>query len=96
MKPSDLIQTHRAEIIRAVHAHKTRNPRIFGSTLHGDDTRLSDLDLLVEALPGATLFDLGGLQDELQTLLGITVDVLTAEDMPPNFRQKVLTEAKPL
>lgn len=31
----------------------------------------SDLDLLVDALPGPTLFDLGGLQDEIETLLGV-------------------------
>jgi predicted nucleotidyltransferase len=33
--------------------------------LHGTDRDGSDIDLLVDALPGATLFDLGGLQDEL-------------------------------
>jgi predicted nucleotidyltransferase len=39
-----------------------------------DLKRNSDLDLLVDALPGATLFDLGGLQDELEALLGVDVD----------------------
>ena len=29
-------------------------------------------------MPGATLFDLGGLQDELQQLLGVPVDLVTA------------------
>jgi predicted nucleotidyltransferase len=52
----------------------------------------SDLDLLVDALPGATLFDLGGLQDELETLLGVHVDLLTPTDLPA----KVLAEAQPV
>ena len=45
---------------------------------------------------GATLFDLGGLQDELESLLGIHVDLLTPTDLPPKFRAKVLAEAQPV
>jgi len=72
------------------------NPRIFGSVLHGTDTEGSDLDLLVDALPGTTLFDLGGLQVELEDLLGVSVDLLTPPDLPPKFREQVLSEAKPV
>ncbi|OYW18297.1 MAG: nucleotidyltransferase [Burkholderiales bacterium 12-64-5] len=69
---------------------------MFGSVLHGADQDGSDLDLLVDALPGATLFDLGGLQVELEALLGVRVDVLTPGDLPAKFRQQVLTEAQPV
>lgn len=75
---------------------RTANPRAFGSVLLGTDQDGSDLDLLVDALPGATLFDLGGLQVELESLLGIHVDLLTPADLPPKFRAKVLAEAKPI
>jgi len=36
---------------------RAANPRVFGSVLRGDG---GNLDLLVDALPGATLFNLGG------------------------------------
>ena len=72
------------------------NPRIFGSVLHGTDRDGSDLDLLVDALPGATLLDLGDLQDELQSLLGVHIDLLTPGDLPKKFRAKVLAEAQPV
>lgn len=39
---------------------------------------------------------LGGLQDELQALLGVPVDVLTPGDLPVKFRAQVLAEARPL
>uniref|UniRef100_UPI00191B322C nucleotidyltransferase family protein n=1 Tax=Klebsiella oxytoca TaxID=571 RepID=UPI00191B322C len=42
-----------------------------GSVLHGTDRDGSDLDLLVDALPGATLLDLGDLEEELKSLLGV-------------------------
>lgn len=70
------------------------NPRVFGSALHGTDRDGSDLDILVDAMPGATLFDLGGLQDELQTLLGVRVDLLTPGDLPLKFRAHVVAEAR--
>jgi len=68
----------------------------FGSVLHGTDLDGSDLDLLVDALPGATMFDLGGLQVELEALLGVRVDVLTPGDLPAKFRARVLAEARPV
>lgn len=75
---------------------RTANPRIFGSVLYGTDRDGSDLDLLVDALPGATLLDLGDLEDELKSLLGVNVDLLTPGDLPPKFRAKVLAEAQPV
>lgn len=96
MKPSIVFNLKRSDIREIVSHFRTANPRLFGSVLHGTDKDGSDLDLLVDTLPGATLFDLGGLQDELETLLGIHVDLLTPADLPPKFREKVLKEARPV
>ncbi|MBI1889426.1 MAG: nucleotidyltransferase family protein [Burkholderiales bacterium] len=96
MRPSIILEKKR-EAIRAVTArYRAVNPRVFGSALHGTDGDNSDLDILVDALPGATLFDLGGLQAELEDLLGVHVDLLTPADLPAKFRAKVLAEAKPV
>ena len=96
MKPSIAVQEKRAEIRAAASRFRTANPRVFGSVLHGNDVEGSDLDLLVEALPGTTLFDLGGLQVELERLLGVPVGVVTAGDLPSKFRDQVLAEARPI
>lgn len=96
MKPSDTLKLHRQAILNATKRFKVSNPRVFGSVVHGTDTEQSDLDLLVDALPGATLFDLGGFQFEVQELLGVRVDVLTPGGLPVQFRDKVLSEAKPI
>ena len=84
----------------AVHAlarrYRAANPRLFGSMLHGRATAESDIDILVDALPGATLFDLGGLQVELEALFGVPVDLLTPADLPVRFRDSVLAEARPI
>ena len=96
MRPSIVLDHKRSAIRDAAGRFHTANPRIFGSVLHGTDQEGSDLDLLVDALPGATLFDLGGLQVELESLLGVHVDLLTPADLPPKFRAKVLAEAQPV
>jgi predicted nucleotidyltransferase len=96
MRPSVVLNLKRVAVREAVSHFRTANPRVFGSVLHGTDREGSDLDLLVDALPGATLFDLGGLQDELESLLGLHVDLLTPGDLPPKFRAQVLAEARPV
>ena len=75
MRPSTALLQHRAAIQRATGRFRATNPRVMGSVLHGNDTDASDLDLLVDPMPGATLFDIGGLQDELEELLGVRLDV---------------------
>lgn len=93
MKPSDALDANRPAVRQAVLRFKTANPRVFGSVLHGEDLDGSDLDLLVDPLPGVTLFDLGGLQIELEDMLGVPVDLLTPGDLPMKFRDLVLSEA---
>lgn len=96
MKPSERLALHRAEIRAAVARHRATNPRVFGSVALGVDSEASDLDLLVDAMPGATLLDLGGLQVELEELLGVRVDLLTPGDLPARLRERVLQHARPV
>jgi uncharacterized protein len=87
---------HRDAVLSMAVRFRTTNVRLFGSALHGKDHEGSDLDLLVDPLPQTTLFDLGGLQVELEKLLGCMVDVLTPDDLPKKFRAQVLAEARPV
>lgn len=96
MKPSQALAAHREAVLQFAQRFRAANPRVFGSVLHGEDSENSDLDLLVDPLPGATLFDLGGLQVELEALLGVSVDLLTPGDLPRKFRDRVLAEARPV
>jgi predicted nucleotidyltransferase len=96
MKPSLALEKNRGAVCTLVARFHSDNPRIFGSTSLGQDREGSDLDLLVDPLPGATLLDLGGLQVELEDLLGVHVDLVTPGDIPEKFRDRVLAEARPI
>lgn len=94
MRPSQALRLHRQMVLATVERHAGRNVRVFGSVARDEDTERSDLDLLLDALPGATLFDLGELQIELEELLGVRVDLVTPGDLPPKVRAQVLAEAR--
>jgi len=96
MRPSQALDLHREQIREIALRHRVAGVSVFGSAIHGEDEEGSDLDLLVAPLPGTTLFDLGGLQEELEELMGLRVDVRTPKDLPPTFRAEVLAEARPV
>jgi len=96
MKPSLALQTNRAAIRTVVERHRGSNARVFGSVLHGDDHEGSDLDILIDPTPNTTLMDVAKIQVELETLLGVSVDVLIPKGLPDKFRNSVLAEAVPV
>jgi uncharacterized protein len=96
VRPSQVLDLKRSAVKSAALKYRVTNLRVFGSVAQGTDLEGSDLDILVDALPGTTLLDLGGLQEELGKLLGLSVDLRTPLDLPERFRASVLLSAKPL
>jgi predicted nucleotidyltransferase len=60
MKSSQALESKCMAIRQLVGRFRAVNPRVFGSVLNGTDCEGSDLDFMVDTLPGTTLFDLGG------------------------------------
>ena len=96
MRPSEVFEQNREYVREAVGRYRTSNPRVFGSILHGTDKEGSDIDLLIDTLPGATLFDLIGLEQELENKLGVPVDVVVADALHRFIRDRVIAEAQPV
>lgn len=96
MAVSELLQEKREEILRLCARYGARNVRVFGSVARGQADVQSDIDFLVEMEPGRSLFDLGGLQYELEQLLGCPVDIVTERGLKVRIRERVLREAVPL
>jgi hypothetical protein len=78
-----LVEAHRGQIKALVARHKGRAVALFGSVARGDETHESDVDFLVEFEPGSSLFDLADLEDELASLLGRRVDVVSVGGLKP-------------
>jgi predicted nucleotidyltransferase len=52
MRPSQALSQHRDAVCLAAARYRVVNPRVFGSAVRGEDQEGSDLDLLVDTLPG--------------------------------------------
>jgi uncharacterized protein len=91
------LRAHREEIIALARRNRAFNVRVFGSVARGDTHPNSDIDLLVEFEPDASLYDLSGLRLALIDLLGCEVDVVELHDrLRERFRSRVLEDAVPL
>ena len=84
------------DIVRIARAHGAQRVSIFGSRARGDARADSDLDLLILPGPNMSLFDLAGMQIELEELLGIEVDVVSERALHPLLAEEILAEARPL
>jgi uncharacterized protein len=93
--PIDLerLRSRRDEILRRAAERGARNVRVFGSTARGEARAASDVDLLVEMEPGRSMLDFVGLWQDLQGLLGISVDLVSEGGISPYLREKILSEA---
>lgn len=69
---------------------------LFGSVIRDDFSDESDVDLLVEYLPEATitLLDMASQEIALSSIIGRKVDLRTPNELSPYFRQSVVENAK--
>jgi predicted nucleotidyltransferase len=89
----ELINRHRDAVYVLAAKYGVSNIRAFGSVARRTADEHSDIDFLVDILPGTSLFDLGGFLSDLRKLLNCNVDVVTAKGLKPRIRQRVLNEA---
>ncbi len=96
MLPETLAINRRA-ITELCRRYGIRRLALFGSVLRGDARPGSDIDILVEFIPGRSVgLRFITIQDELSALFGTPVDLNTPAFLSPHFRGRVLHEAQPL
>jgi len=66
---------------------------VFGSCARREETPKSDIDFLVKFNSDASLLDLIGLHDNLQSFLKKPVDVISHNGIHPFIKEQVLKEA---
>ncbi len=91
-----VLHEKRAEIMAVAGRHGTGNVRIFGSISRGDNRPESDVDLLVDVIGPTPPWFPGGLQADLEDLLGRKVDLVLSRSLSPVIRDTVMRDAIPL
>lgn len=93
MTVREQVRILRQEILQAAEASGARRIRLFGSAARGQESGVSDVDLLVSLDPGRTLLDLARLEARLEQLLHRSVDVVPESGLREPFRSTVLRDA---
>ena len=90
------IPLDRTRIAAFCKSHHIRKLSLFGSVLRGDFGPESDIDVLVEFVPGHPVgfIRLAAVERELSEMLGRKVDLRTPAELSRYFRDEVLRSAE--
>lgn len=91
-----VVDRNRLRLRRDLTALGASNIRVFGSVARGDDGPDSDVDVLVDVDESVGLFALGRMRSAAERVLGAPVDIVPADSLKPDVRERVLAEAVPL
>jgi predicted nucleotidyltransferase len=71
--------------------HKVRSIGIFGSYVHGEQSEISDVDILV-SFRESVGWEVLDLKEFLESILGVPVDLVTINALKPQIKDKILDE----
>lgn len=91
-----ILEDIKVKILPILKKADIKKAALFGSYVRGDNTKMSDIDILVELPENATLFELGGLKITLEEELKKKVDVVTYKGISPIIKESILSNQYPL
>ncbi len=72
--------------------HGARRAGLFGSVVRGEMRRDSDIDILVQLDKHLSLLDVIGIQQELEDVLGRSVDLVEYGSIKERIKDRILAE----
>lgn len=88
----DRIEEIKERILPILKRYDVKRAGIFGSVARGEDTEVSDIDILVEIEKRMSLLDFAGLKLELEEALGRQVDLGEYSTIKPIIKERILSE----
>lgn len=89
----EVLGPNRDKVLALISKYGAKRVRVFGSVRRGEASDRSDVDLLVDGLPKASLLQHAHLETELRRILRRSVDVVEEDALPWSIRAQVLDEA---
>lgn len=86
----DEVRRHRTELTDVGVRHRVQSLRVFGFVARGESDEASDLDLLVDVVPGHGLLALSTFAGEVEEQLHVVIQVATVNGLKPRIRDRVI------
>lgn len=83
----------KVDILTIAQKYGAKNLRIFGSVARGQESELSDIDILLEMDAQQGLLEQIAFAQALEDLLGCKVDLAEEETLHPLIKNRVMQEA---
>lgn len=81
------------EIVEICRENDVDRLSVFGSVARGEATRESDIDLLVHFSKPKSLLAIIGLEEQIEAIVGRSVDLLTEAALSPYIRQDIIQDS---
>jgi uncharacterized protein len=92
----DLLRSKASLIRTLATAHKLSTVSVIGSVATGKAHQDSDVDLLCDTEPGATLYDIASCETDLEQALGFPVTIITRASLTNSVDQAMVEAAVPV
>jgi uncharacterized protein len=92
----DLLRSKASLIRTLATAHKLSTVSVIGSVATGKAHQDSDVDLLCDSEPGATLYDIASCETDLEQALGFPVTIITRASLTNSVDQAMIDSAVPV
>lgn len=89
---SQLLLKLKTNLPKLSNEYSIKSLGVFGSYVHGEQKKRSDLDLLIEFNKTPSLFTFVALQDELTKIAGIKVDLVMKKTLKPAIGKHILSQ----
>ncbi len=86
------VEEIKKKIIPILKRYGVKRAGIFGSFVRGEETKESDIDVLVEIESRMSLLDFVGLKLELEQALGKKIDLGEYSTIKPIIKEQILSE----
>lgn len=90
------IQKLKKQIVPILQKHHVKRAAVFGSVARGEETKNSDLDLLIELPKGKSLFDFIGLKQDIEDKMHKKIDLVEYQAIKPSLKPYILKDELPI
>ena len=86
-------EKYKKEITKILRTYHIQQAALFGSFARGEQTKKSDIDLLIRTNGKMTMFQLFQMEEDIEKAISRKVDIVEYEAIKPSLKNRILNDA---